>query len=134
MSAAPSGIFTGRRAEVSAPTPGPAAVVLLSMEELAALVEDAAQRGAARALAAHREQEEAGPTLDSKGACRALGLVKEGKANLPALNSLLTRQAGLRECTRKRGARLIFDRAKLEAWIAEHPRPGRAKGGGADGP
>lgn len=40
----------------AAPSPGAAAVLLVSLEQLAALMEEASTRGAARALAVHREQ------------------------------------------------------------------------------
>ena len=92
-------------------------IIQLSPEQLEQMMERAAERGATRAAAAKARPAK----LDSKAAALLLGKVHEdGSANLQSLNAFLGRHA---DCPVERvGRRLVFDRVKLEQWIAQRRR------------
>jgi hypothetical protein len=87
------------------------------LAELSLLVEQAAERGAARALARQHEAE----VLDSTGACRVLGKVyPDGRPNLASLKSFLVRHP---DCPVQRvGRRLVFSKVALEEWMKSRSR------------
>lgn len=125
----PSGIFTSKT-ELPAPIPGPAAVILVSREELLALLEEASARGAARALS--QAPAPAAPrTLNAKEAAArytggSLAKWRNRRADHPSIDE----EAGAGGSGKSRR----WDAAKLEQVMRElgpkMRRRAKADGGG----
>lgn len=104
----------------------------VDMAGLGRLIEEAAERGASKALARH----DAAELVNSEQAAQLLGYRRaDGSANLPAFKSFRGRRPDFVALGLRLGHRWHWRRADLERWLAEHPRAARSQAeGGTHGP
>lgn len=98
-------------------------VVLLTPDALARCIEDAAERGATRALARCDGE----GLLSAERVALFLGYAQpSGRANMEAFKSFRRRHPEFTALGMKLGPRLYWPRAAVQRWLTEHPERPRA--------